>query len=770
MHVKIIVSAISRVAIVAALARGGAAFAGETAPVDGAVPADAGEIVVTATKRAASAQEVPLSLTVLDPRTITEQHLRDTVALARQTPNLVAESAMGAAMPRFRLRGIGTNDFTPTTASPVGVYEDEVYISAAAGLSRPLYDLERVEVLRGPQGTLWGKNTTAGAIHYVTTKPGDVQSGQVQLSYGTDDTREAEAGIGGPISETLSYRLAGVYKHRDGQFFNDYTGSEVGSYDIWDLRGQLKWDLAPGSTLIVKGHGGRTRQGQPLQHVGILAGGADSDGYVERDKRDALSNNGPGNTWARRAGTDAHLDVDLGGATLTNIAAYEWASSLIYSDDDANPVSSYHERYGGGSHTFTDELRIASPADEAFGWIVGGYYLHDRTKSFGQLGLYSPTNFGVNGIAYDLRVDTDNLAGFANLSYAVTPSLKLSAGARYTWERKSVFGIAFEYATNPANVFDISDPTITYIDTAAGIYQNGPGQPIDPVRPRKAWKKLTWDASADYEVTDGVRLFGRVARGFRSGNYNAYIATPSDLSVYDPETLTSYEAGIKTNLLDRRLTLNMTGFHYDFDDMQVTVLRDVGTRTQNAAKARVDGLEVEAVARPVAGLTLNTGWGFQDGKYRDFRNASAPFPINRGVPLDLSGQRLERAPRHTLNLAGTYETTVGAGTLRLNTDWRYASRYRFHIWSDVTDNTPAPFLDTPDLRALVRNTFSQDGYWLGNATITYRFASGLETSLWVRNITDQAYNTNAFGMFFNRSISTYPGERRTGGVSLGYRF
>lgn len=737
---------------------------------DQAAPTDGGDIVVTATKRATGAQEVPLSLTVVDSRTIAEQHLKDGIALARQTPNLVAESAMGAAMPRFRLRGIGTNDFTPTTASPVGVYEDEVYISAASGLSRPLYDLDHVEVLRGPQGTLWGKNTTAGAIHYVTTKPSQTASGQVQFAYGTDDTREAEAGIGGPISDDLSYRVAGVYKHRDGQLFNDFTGRRAGGYEIWDLRGQLRWDIVSGSSLLIKGHGGRTLQDQPLQHVGILAGGADSDGYVERPGRDTLSNNGRGDTRARRAGIDAQLDVDLGGASLVNIAAFEWANSLIYSDDDANPVSSYHERYGGGSHTFTDELRIASPDDDRFGWIVGGYFLHDKTNSFGQLGLYSPTSFGVNGIAYDLDVKTDNLAGFANLSYEVTPRLKLTGGARYTWERKAISGRAFEYATNPSNAFDASTPTITYVDTGAGTYVSETGAAIPPVTPHRAWRKLTWDAAATYELSGGINAFGRVARGFRSGNYNTYIATPGDLSVYDPETLTSYELGVKTVLLDRRLTLNVTGFHYDFDDMQVTVLQNAGTRTQNAAAARVDGLELEAVARPAGGLTLTGGWGFQDSEYEDFANASVPFPINQGAPLDLSGQRLERAPRHTVNLAGTYEIGLGNGTLRLNTDWRYTSRYRFHVWSDATNNNPAPFLASPATRELVRDSFSQDAYWLGNATIAYRFGTGLEVAAWVRNLTNETYNTNAFGMFFNRSISTYPGERRTGGLSLGYRF
>lgn len=742
------------------------------APAAAEASADGGDIVVTATKRSANVQDVPLSISVVGGAAIAERQLRDGLAVAREVPNLQAESAMGAAMPRYRLRGIGTDDFTPTTASPVGIYEDEVYLSAGSAQSEPLYDLERVEVLRGPQGSLWGKNTTAGAIHFVTTKPSETLNGQFQASYGSDDTRDLEGGIGGPIADGITARIAGVYRHRDGQFHNDFTGKKAGGYDIWDLRGQINWDIAPGASLLVKGHGGRTEQGQPLQHVGLLAGGTDSDGYAERSDPNALSNNGPDRTYAHRAGVDAHLKVDLGGPTLTNITGYERSDSLVYSDDDANPVSSYHERYGGKSRTFTNELRIASPDENRFGWIVGAYYLHDRTTSFGQLGLYSPLNFGVNGVAYDVAVKTDNVAGFASVSYEITPKLKLTAGGRYTWERKAFSGVAWDYVTNPANVFDASNPDFTYIDTAKGIYiGSDQTTPLAPTPSHKAWKKPTWDVSADWKATDDILVFGRIARGFRSGNYNTYIAAPENLSVYDPETLTSYEAGIKTSWFDRRLTLNATAFHYDFSNMQVTVLQNVGTVTQNAASARVNGFEIEAAARPVRGLTLNAGYGFQASKYTDFPNASVPFPVNQGAPLDLTGQSLERAPRNTLNLSGRYEVALGSGTLVLSTDWRYSSRYRFHIWSDATNNNPAPFLDNPATLALVRNTFSQSAYWLGDARVAYRFdRSGLEVSAWVKNVTDKVYNTNAFAMFFNRSISTYPGERRTAGVSASYRF
>lgn len=736
-----------------------------------AAPAEAGpDIVVTATKRSASAQAVPLSLTVLGGDAIARSQIRDGIGLARETPNLAAESVMGAAMPRYRLRGIGTNDFTATSTSAVGLYEDEVFISAGSAQSEPLYDLDRVEVLRGPQGSLWGKNTTAGAIHLVTAKPTDQLSGQVRAAYGSDDTRELEAALGGKIAEGLDARVAGVYKHRDGQYFNDYTGKKAGKYDIWDLRGQLGWQITPEARLLVKVHGGQSVQDQPLQHIGLLAGGSDFDGYAQSSQSNHLSNNGLGYTVARRVGADAHLTVDLGGATLTEIAAYEHSSSLVYSDDDANPVSNYEERYGGRSDTFTNELRFASPDKGRFSWILGTYYLHDKTDSFGQLANYGPVNFGVDGDAYDFDLKTDNLAGFASVSYELTPRLKLTAGGRYTWERKSVAGKAWDYLTQPGNLFDASHVALLYLDTAANRYVDTTGASIGTTPTSKSWRKFTWDVSADYRIAEDVLAFARVARGFRSGSFNTYVANPGDFSVYDPETLTSYEAGIKTQWLDRRLTLNLTGFHYTIDNMQVTVLQSVGTRTQNAASARVDGLEVEAQARPVKGLQLGLGYGFQASRYTGFANASVPAPINSGNPLDLTGQSLERAPRNTLNLNGSYEYRLGGGTLTLSTDWRYTSRYRFQVWSDATNTTPAAFLASPAAQQLIHDAFSQGDLWLGDARLAYRTAGGVELAVWVKNVTDRIYRTNTFGMFFNRSISTYPGERRTGGVSLAYRF
>lgn len=743
------------------------AIAQNSAPVN----PDPGEIIVTATKRSTNLQNVPLSITVLGGNAVEQRQIRDGISLAREIPNLVAESVAGGATPRYRLRGIGSNDFTPTGSAAVSVYQDEVFLSASSAQSEPLYDLERVEVLRGPQGSLLGKNTTAGAISYVTNKPTGKTSGQARVVYGSDNTAEVEAALGGKIIDTLSARVAGVYKRRDGQYFNDFTGRSIGAYDIFDLRGQLRWQPAPNATFTLKGHGGQTRQEQPLQHVGLLAGGADANGYVQRSDTRALSNNGSGYTNAHRLGVDASGKVDFDQFSIIDIMSYETSSQLIFSDDDASPVASYHERYGGNTQTFTNEFRISSPDRRRFGWIVGSYFLTEKTNTFGQGGLYSPVSFGVNGAAYDFNVKTIDAAGFASLSYEITPKLKVTAGGRYTYEKKSRSGTAYDYTTQPGDVLDNSHPNFVYIDTSRNLFVDTTGAPIAPVPTSRSWTRFTWDASIDYKVTNTVLLFGRVARGFRSGNYNTYVISPTDLSVYDPETLTSYELGFKTSWFDHRLTFNATGFHYDFNNLQVTILQDTGIRTTNAGTAVANGFELELSARPVQALSLNAGYGFEASKYTSFPNASAPFPINGGAPLDLTGQSLERAPRNTLNLGAAYELSVGSGKLTFGTDWRFTSRIRFQAWSDATNINPRPFLASPATLQLVRDTLSQNDYWIGDARANYKFgSSNLEIGLWVKNLLNKYYTTSGFGEFFNRSLSTYPGERRSFGASASYRF
>jgi iron complex outermembrane receptor protein len=737
------------------------------------------EIIVTATKRAASVQDVPIAVSVIGGSALTEQHLADGISLARQTPNMTAESGVGPAMPRFILRGVGSNEFVTTMQSPIGVYRDEVYIASAAGMSEPVYDLDRVEVLRGPQGTLWGKNTTGGAIHYVTTKPSNTFEGRMYGAYGTDNTVELEGGVGGPLADGLSFRLAGTYKSRDGQILNEFTGKDDGAYEIWDMRGHLKWTISPSASLLVTVHGGKSSLDLPFFHTGLLPtadGFVDANGYMESPGRNVLSNNWRHDAHASRFGTDVRLDVDMGFADLVNLASYQYAKSMTYSDDDASPTADFGALLGGHSNSFLNELRLSSPDDgRRFGWIVGAFALKDHTTALVRGPTYGVSSFPTGGFSTDFRIDTTNFAGFASLSYDITQKLTVSGGLRYTWEKKKlVRGLAYDYVTDFNDLFNASAVDVLYIDTDQGLWLDSSLNPMAPPPRSRSWGEITWDATVDYKVTDHVLLFARAAKGFRSGNYNFYLAVPVDITSYEPETLMSYEAGVKSTLLDRHLTLNLTGFHYDLSDLQVSALTDLatGTKVVNAASARMDGIELEAALTPVDGLTLSLGYGYLNARFHRFPNSAVPSAINGGAALDVSGERMG-SPKHTLNLGAGYEANLGSGKLRLNTDWRYTSVQFGPPWTrkDLTELNHAAYI-TEESFALIRDTFTADSFWLGNATVAYQFGDrGPELGFWVKNITNSS-QTRAFAMFFNRSLSSIPsGDRkRTYGLSLRHNF
>ena len=326
----------------------------------------------------------------------------------------------------------------------------------------------------------------------------------------------------------------------------------------------------------------------------------------------------------------------------------------------------------------------------------------------------------------------------------------------------------------PGDLYDPSDVAFLYIDTDQNLWLNSSGAAMAAPPSSRTWGRVTWDATIDYKVARDILLFGRVANGFRSGNYNIYLAVPEDITTYEPETLMSYEAGIKSSFFDRRLKINITGFHYDISDMQVSALTDVvtGTKVVNAASARVDGVELEAVVEPVDGLSLSLGYGYQNARYHKFPNSSVPSAINGGDALDVSGASLG-SPKHTLNLGGNYQVALGTATLRFNTDWRYTSKQPGAPWltRDFDELNHSPWL-TEAAYEVIRDTFNEKASWLGNATVGYKFGErGPELSLWVKNITNNAQE-GGFGMFFNRSLSSIPrGDRkRSYGLGLSYSF
>ncbi|WP_236709215.1 TonB-dependent receptor plug domain-containing protein, partial [Acetobacter tropicalis] len=307
------------------------------------------EITVRSNRRTQQANNTPASIVALTGKTLQTTGVRDALSLARDIPGLMAESTSGSTNPRYRLRGIGTNDFSANMTTAVGVSEDEVFLDSGASQGVPIYDLDHVEVFRGPQGTLQGKNTTAGMVSYYTKKPTNTLDGYVRGTAGNYGLLGEEGAIGGPIiKDKLMARFAIVNRRMDGQYYNGTHKNPTGGYQYYDMRGQILARPVDNFSILIKGHIGRNRTEVPIDHVGLLEGGVDAQGYAQGSRRN-IQNNGRTDATTRRAGLSVNARYDFaGGWSLSNIFALEWNHFNVFSDDDASPAPvDYQENIGG---------------------------------------------------------------------------------------------------------------------------------------------------------------------------------------------------------------------------------------------------------------------------------------------------------------------------------------------------------------------------------------------------------------------------------------
>lgn len=324
------------------------------------------EITVRSNKRAQQANTTPASIVALSGKTLQTTGVRDALSLARDVPGLMAETTSGSANPRYRLRGIGTNDFSANMTTAVGVSEDDVFLDSGASQGVPIYDLDHVEVFRGPQGTLQGKNTTAGMVSYYTKKPTNKLDGYVRGTAGNYGLWGEEGALGGPIiKDKLMARFAIVNRDYDGQYYNGSHKNPTGGYQYYDMRGQILAKPVDNLSILVKMHLGRNKTKVPIDHVGLLPGGEDAQGYTQTSTRN-IQNNGRTDATTRRAGLSVNAKYDFeNGWSLDNIFALEWNHFNVFSDDDASPAPvDYQENIGGVARVLSNEVRVVSPQNK----------------------------------------------------------------------------------------------------------------------------------------------------------------------------------------------------------------------------------------------------------------------------------------------------------------------------------------------------------------------------------------------------------------------
>ena len=736
------------------------------------------EITVTAQKREQSIRDVPISITAFSGDDVLANGWNSPVDITAKAPNVNGYSVFGNAFPIFWIRGIGTSDQAHGANSPVGVYANEIYHSSLVGQGFALFDLERVEVLRGPQGTLWGKNTTGGAMNFVSKMPGDEFEGSVAAEFGlyNDDTPvyKVEGGVSLPlIEDTLAARIAVRTHQRDDWITNEIKNgrgpqSEEGLDGVneFAMRTTLLWTPADDFDAVFRATIGR-RDGD---HVPLHFEPVDNPqsfvrhgGYVENPDISVVSQDRPSPETVEYENVSLHLNWSNDWGTITSISGFIHALYNQDADVDGTPRDALFGPFEADSSQFTQELRFTTDFDEGVNYIFGAYYFTEDMDGFNWFLTGSDIgpdadaagcceNSGFGNIEQRERT---SWAAFASFDYDITDTLNLSGGVRYTsdeedWAFQQLFW-EFEGSRFNDGVPDSNDAVQLF-----------PSEPSDPTQFNEDWDEFTGDLSLNYAANDDVNFYAKYARGYLSGNH-VLPFTGTFFSVVEPEEIDDFEIGVKGTWLDNRLQLYSAVFYYDYKNIQVqrgvTVPGQAGfiSFRQNAGAATVTGFEAEIKYSPTDNWLLSTGLGYTNGEFDDFVSPTntncAPVPNTDPQQFDCAGRKFPNVPEFNGNVEVVYiNELAGGGTLELSTDWNYQDGY---------------FVDTnfdPVSRGESRT--------VGNAYLRYHSPEDNWTlSLFARNIADNEYvvNRRDFSNALEGNLVIY-GEPRVLGLSLALRF
>jgi len=738
----------------------------KTAARDGS--AGLGEIIVTATRRAENLQDVPLSISAIGAAQLATRGVSGTTDLAAVVPNLKVNSQYGDTQPNFSLRGVGVaNEYNSNTASPIGVYVDEVYQAFRFTHGLQLYDIERVEVLRGPQGTLFGRNTTGGAVSIYTKEPSlSGTSGYLTAGYGNYDRKKLEGALEvTPVEDQLGLRFAITRAKGDG-FWKEVDRStsmnnvkRYASSDNVAARGTLLAKLGEDLTLAVKGYYSRDNPvGAPIFAKGLIGGVPGTNFFGYSREGDGLSYNqyhldSAGHFYTKTYGGSARLVYDASDTvSLTSVTGYSKGDFSLETDNDGSPQDIFTPHYRARTSDFSQDFRFNYTGDR-FKLLLGAYYGRDKSRSVNDIRAYnvfpdatSPADFspgaGANPTSLNSRYGYTQIRRSAALygegTYSITDKLETTIGLRYTQDRLS-FNNAFATAYT-----DLPD-----------------GTPLFPLyAPFSLANKndnISGRAILNYIWTDQIRTYASFSRGYRSGAYNGFAYVSADQVYFlKPEKLDSYEAGFKSRFLDDRVQINGAVFHYVYTNQQVSeIVNAVGfLRSLNA---KVTGAEAELLAKPMSILTLRGSIGYLDTKYGKGQALSG---------IDIGGNRLPFASKWTLNGGG--DVTVAefdAGKIIASGEVNYVSKYYYDPFNGEQPGYLG-VLTQPGAEGYLE----QKGYALVNARLSL-VGDSITVSGWAKNLTNKKYFpvgydvTSAFG-----NAIYVAGTPRTYGIEATLKF
>jgi len=636
-------------------------------------------IVVTATKRETDLQETPASISAVTGDTLQQRQIVDIEGLAQQLPSVNFGQTTGNA--RIAIRGIGFDNTTVGNEGRVAYHLDGVFISRPAAALTGFYDIERVEVLRGPQGTLYGRNATGGAINVIPRAPGDRLNGYFEASYGNYEAFRLEGAVGGPLAEGVGARLSFQVNERDGFGTNLTNGRDVDDLSTRAIRAQLHFE--PSADLEIRlaadwfhqddhaysfhflGQGSRPDPNSTPPLPGQQLTGIRAGGVVPLNLRDSTSDSGPDNErtfW----GLSANIRWDLGAVELNSVTGYRDNDFQITSDLDVTsaPLTVY-DQFEQSEH-FSQELRLSGDFGRG-DWMIGGYYFTESLFGGTRIALdpvvlanaapvLPPLSFYRQGYYGVGELDTEAWALFANVRFELGDRFAVRLGARYSDEERRV---------DEELKLDFATPWPPFVP------QFPPTPPGVRRQAQDSWSSFTPSATLEYRATDDLFFYATWSRGFKSGGFNLGVVQ----APFRPERLDDYEGGVRATWLDGRLTTNLSVFYYDYSNLQVTKIVGTAVVIENAASARVTGLEAEIVLRPVRNFQIDAALSLLDTEYQDYVSADPARP--QLGPLDLSGNELTQSPNYTLNLGASYTWETDIGDITLRGEGRFVDRVWF---------------------------------------------------------------------------------------------
>lgn len=625
------------------------------------------EIVVTAQKRDQRLIDVPLSVSVVDADYLTDRTTYYLTDLGQKLPNVVSGDSYAAS---FTIRGITSSSAGSGFAPSMGVNVDEVFMGRDRSFDTGVVDVAQVELLRGPQGTLYGKNTIAGTINVTTQRPTNEFEAIGNLRYGNKGLFEARGTLSGPIIEDSLLVRANVFKReRDGYIRNRTLGKDVNETDNWGGRFMALWTPTERLNIELRAdyyeqdeNGGvyetlRTPDGSvlPFPPFTTVPPQNGTDRVVDQDVLSFL--------YREVKGYSAKINYDMNGYTLTGITAWREQESDQLFDNDGGPLDGFDTGRAEGIERFSQEIRLTSPDDGRLSWIIGAYYDHEEDTNDYHIAVGSgfPTAILPPALGFSVplpatyreeavtnnKITSESWSAFVSGTYALTDDLTLQAGVRYTDEKKKLF-----YSQGPTV---IAAPPNSVLIGLFSLPFTLAGFP-DGFRDRYSDSAFTGDLSLSYAFSNDHVAYVRYARGYKAGGFQSDVISPPfaftpgvapELS-FDPETLDAYEVGFKGAWLEGTLLTNLSAFYYDFKDKQEQVNSGVSFLVSNAASAESKGVELEVVwATPVEGLNLFGNLGLLDAEYES-------FPLGGGPGTDFGGNELAGAPSVSGSFGGDY--------------------------------------------------------------------------------------------------------------------